>query len=1095
MSRLFFGFFIPVPSFHDVILGLGVFNCFYWPLDPSVYKCLRVHFAMGISYVDAPMQNKDIISLLHSPFKEWFVGKFGSFTLPQRHAFPIIHGRQSVLVSAPTGSGKTLSAFGSVLNEMLDLEAKGKLENRVYCIYVSPLKALNNDVEKNLKGPIKEIEDMLGRDVGLRVGVRTGDTTAYEKQKMVKNPPHILITTPESLAIVLSSVKFCEHLKGCEWLIVDEIHSLAENKRGVHLSLTMERLSRTCPGLTRIGLSATVSPLDEVAQFLVGSGDCKVVDVQFIKEYDFAVMSPVKNMIDTDQRIVQKKLYDQLDSLIQEHRTTLIFTNTRAATERIVHHLKDRFPKNYEQVEKGEVIGAHHGSLSKEHRSKLEKRLKEGKLKCVVCSTSLELGIDIGFVDLVVCLGSPKSVSRLLQRAGRAGHALDKVTKARVIVTDRDDLVECSVMLKAALEKKIDRIHIPRNCLDVLAQHVVGLCLEKDWEVGELYDFVRRSYCYHDLVFKDYIQILEYLSGHFTSLEERHVYAKIWYREGKVGRRGRMTRVIYMTNIGTIPDATSVMVKVGDEFIGTIEEAFLEKLKPGDVFVLGGSTYQFKYASGMVAQVGGVSSRPPSVPNWYSEMLPLSFDLANEIGKFRRLCEEYFYSNATREDTLNFIYKYLPVDESAGLALYSYFKEQYEFCGHIAHDRKLVLEYLDDEGGRRVIVHSLFGRRVNDCLSRALAYAISLLHKRDLEIGISDNGFYFRYDQPFDLFKVFDELHKSSLDRILKHAIDKSEVLRRRFRHCAGRSFMILRQYKGLHKRVGRQQVSSMILLKAVRMLDENFVILKEARREVLEDLMDIENAKRVLNELSSGRMQIATLQTGIASPFAFGLVLQGHLDIMRVEDRGEFLKRMHILVQEKISREKGSKRLLEVSKEVLSSVHFDKIAREEFASEDDLHPVQRAMLRDARKVEGISKGVRSELMWIIRGRKISDVDLYVLDNLVEMRDRVSWGSQLSDLIASLLDMREEFSVNDYCLQVMRNPDKKLALDKHKLLHNLQLVCKKLKVEPEVRSELLGSVEGAKISSGVQEWVREFCHSTVPKYCEDATFWHLRSLL
>lgn len=230
MSRLFFGFFIPVPSFHDVILGLGVFNCFYWPLDPSVYKCLRVHFAMGISYVDAPMQNKDIISLLHSPFKEWFVGKFGSFTLPQRHAFPIIHGRQSVLVSAPTGSGKTLSAFGSVLNEMLDLEAKGKLENRVYCIYVSPLKALNNDVEKNLKGPIKEIEDMLGRDVGLRVGVRTGDTTAYEKQKMVKNPPHILITTPESLAIVLSSVKFCEHLKGCEWLIVDEIHSLAENK-------------------------------------------------------------------------------------------------------------------------------------------------------------------------------------------------------------------------------------------------------------------------------------------------------------------------------------------------------------------------------------------------------------------------------------------------------------------------------------------------------------------------------------------------------------------------------------------------------------------------------------------------------------------------------------------------------------------------------------------------------------------------------------------------------------------------------------------------------------------------------------------------
>lgn len=1050
---------------------------------------------MGISYVDAPMQNKDIISLLHSPFKEWFVGKFGSFTLPQRFAFPVINNRENVLVSAPTGSGKTLSAFGSVLNEMLDLEAKGKLEDRVYCIYVSPLKALNNDVEKNLNGPLREIEEMLGREVNLRVGVRTGDTTAYEKQKMLKNPPHILITTPESLAIVLSSVKFFEHLHGCEWMIVDEIHSLAENKRGVHLSLTMERLGRVCPGLTRIGLSATVSPIEDVAQFLVGAGDCKIVDVQFIKEYDFAVMSPVENLIDTDSRVIQKKLYDQLDSLIQEHRTTLIFTNTRAATERIVHHLKDRFPKNYAQVEQGDIIGAHHGSLSKEHRYKLEQSLKEGKLKCVVCSTSLELGIDIGYVDLVICLGSPKSVSRLLQRSGRAGHALDKVTKARIIVTDRDDLVECSVMLKAALEKKIDRIHIPSHCLDVLAQHIVGLCLEKDWETDELYDFVKQSYCYRNLVYKDFIQTVEFLAGHFTSLEERNVYAKIWYREGKVGRRGRMTRVIYMTNIGTIPDATSVMVKVGDEFIGTIEEAFLEKLKPGDVFVLGGSTYQFKFASGMVAQVGGVSSRPPTVPNWYSEMLPLSFDLALEIGRFRRLAEEYFYSGAQREDILKFIYSHLPVDEAAGLALYSYFKEQYDFCGHLAHDKKLVLEYLEDEGGKRVIVHSLFGRRVNDCLSRALGYAISLLHKRDLELGISDNGFYFRYDKPFDLFKVFEEMQHSSLDRVLKHAIDKSEVLKRRFRHCAGRSFMILRQYKGLQKRVGRQQVSSMILLKAVRMLDEDFVILKEARREVLEDLMDIKNAKKVLEDLASGRMQIATLQTGIASPFAFGLVLQGHLDIMRVENRSDFLKRMHILVKEKISREKGSRRLLEVSKEVLSNIGNLQIPKTEFIGEDELHRVQQALLRDARLVEGISKGIRSELMWIIRGRKIDDVDLYVLDNLVEMRDRVSWGDQLADFISGLLDLREQFDVLKYCEQVMKNPDKRDLLDKHKLLHNLQLVCRKMKVEPEIRSELLASVEGQNIGAETLAWCRGFCNNTVPKYCEDATFWHLRSLL
>ncbi|OGM01406.1 ATP-dependent helicase [Candidatus Woesearchaeota archaeon RBG_13_36_6] len=860
-----------------------------------------------IEFKEKPDNDDQILNILHPYVRQWFFSKFKEFSLPQKFGVTEIHSRQNILVSAPTGATKTLTAFLSILNELVDSAEKGILENKIYCVYVSPLKALNYDIEVNLSEPLKEIEAIAGKTLGIRVAVRTGDTTPYEKSKMLKNPPHILITTPESLGIILSSLRFRDLLTKVEWCIVDEIHALAENKRGVHLSLSLERLQNLSSHICRIGLSATVAPLLEVGKYLVGNENgklrpCKIVDVQFIKKMDLKVLSPVPDLVDITHEDMHHQMYVLMDKLIQDHKTTLIFTNTRAATERVVHYLKEKFPKNYT----GENIGAHHGSLGKRLRQSIEKRLREGKIKAVVCSTSLELGIDIGYIDLVILLGSPKSVSRALQRIGRSGHRLHDTTKGRIIVLDRDDLVECSVLLKSAIEKKIDKIHIPSNCLDVLAQQIFGIAISQNIQIEELFAMVTNSHCFKDLKRKDFDEVIDYLAGKFASLEDRHIYAKIWYDEqtGMIGRKGKLARVLYMTNIGTIPDETKVQVKMGEQIIGTIEEAFLERLKRGDVFVLGGETYEFMFSRGMTAQVKPSTFRPPTVPQWFSEMLPLSFDLAMEIGKFRRLMEDKFSNNLNKEEILDFILKYLYVDQNGANAIYEYFKEQYLYA-QIPHDKRIVVETYKDERGIFYIFHTLYGRRVNDCLSRAVAFAVSRQQHRDVEIGINDNGFYLGTQKPIQVMSAFELIRADKLNLLMNIAIDRTEVMKRRFRHCATRSLMILKSYKGHTKKVGRQQVSSQILMNAVKRISKDFPILKEARREVLEDLMDITNTKKVLKEIEAKNIKIKQISTRIPTPFAFNLVTQGYADIMKMEERIEFLRKMHKLVLAKISLNK----------------------------------------------------------------------------------------------------------------------------------------------------------------------------------------------
>ncbi len=870
-----------------------------------------------IEVMQEPYTELQVKSILHPIVNDWFFSKFKEFTQSQLLAVYPIHSRKNVLVSSPTGSGKTLTAFLSVLNELIDSAQKGILEDKVYCVYVSPLKALGADVSVNLIEPLKQMEEQISKKLGIRIGVRSGDTTASEKQKMLKHTPHILITTPESLAIMINSPKFKEKMADIQWLIVDEIHALAENKRGTHLSMTMERVQRLSPALTRVGLSATIAPLEEIAKFLVGfkgdeARDCQIVDAQFVKNMDLKVISPVKSLIESEYALKHRKMYDAIHSLIQEHKTTLIFTNTRSATERVVHNLKEMFPAEY-----AERIAAHHGSLGKENRFKTEQELREGKLKVVVSSTSLELGIDIGYIDLVICLGSPKSVARFLQRSGRAGHQLHSTVKARIIVMDRDDLVECALLLKSAIEKKIDHVHIPTNALDVLAQHIFGIAINEIINIYDLFHLIKNSYCFHTLEWNNFFELIKFLSGQYVSLEERHVYARIWYDEesGNIGKKGKMARVVYMTNIGTIPEETYITVKVGEQIVGMIDEGFLERLRPGDVFVLGGNVYMFKFSRGMTAQVSTSVNRPPTVPNWFSEMLPLSFDLAMEISRFRRLMNERFAQKQSEEEITKFINEFLYVDEKAAASVYNYFYEQYHFS-KIPHDKKIVIESYEDRGRKYVIFHTLFGRRVNDCLSRSLAYVIGRSQHRDVEIGITDNGFYLAAEQHFNASRAFTLLKTENFRQILEDAIERSEVLQRRFRHCATRSLMILRQYMGQKKNVGRMHIGSRILFNAVKRISNNFPILQEARREVLEDIMDYEHAQQIIQGVINEKISVEEMPTDIPSPFAFGLIASGYSDVIKVEDKQEFLRRMHQEVMARIELKKGKKKLKEKEKQ-----------------------------------------------------------------------------------------------------------------------------------------------------------------------------------
>ncbi len=885
-----------------------------------------------ISYYPKPFSREESLGSLNGHLRKWFEGKYRDPTPPQLYSFKLIRDGHNLLITAPTGGGKTFSAFMSILSNLMDLAEAGELEDKIYCIYVSPLRALNNDVYKNLNKPIEDIYALLGESVKkITVGIRTGDTTQLERQRMLRRPPNILVTTPESIAILLNSPKFAEHLKSVRYVVIDEMHELANNKRGVHLSLSLERLSDLIGrDFLRVGLGATLSPLEDAAGFLVGykdgktERDCYIVDATWNKKMVYTTMCPVADIVNATDKSIEESTYRALNRIIKKNKTTLIFTNTRSGTERVIFNLMKKF--KYTEAE----VAAHHGSLSRELRLGVEEMLKKGALKCVVSSTSLELGIDIGYVENVVQIGSPKSVSRAIQRIGRSGHSFHDTAVGEIIAINRDDLVECAVMLDSARKRSLDTFATPRNALDVLAQHIVGMALTRKWKVDEAYDRVRQAYPYHTLSRKDFTNLLEYLSGSYVGLESRRVYGKIWYdeAEGAFGKRGALTRLIYYLNLGTIPDEVSVEVDTLDrKHIGSIAEEFLARLKPGDIFVLGGKLYRFDHSKEMKCYVSRSDAKFPTIPPWFSEQLPLTYELAIGIGKFRGALSQAMAKelkakrgvagmlrrNKVGGKASAAILDAMPVDANTKSSILSYFAEQMLFAKCVPNDRLMLIEKTTDEKEERnfIIFHSLYGRRINDALSRAFAIEAEEMFETDIGIMVNDNGFVIVTDSDLkvtgkDIERLVKSVSESDVAITIKSNVRRTEMMKRRFRHCAARGFMILRNYKGRKISVRKQQINSEALLGAVEEISSEFPILKETYREIMEDVMDLPRAKLVLKRLRSGEIEHRIMETPLPSPFAHAMVTFGEADIVIMKDRRKHMQELHRHVLDQIRKKYG---------------------------------------------------------------------------------------------------------------------------------------------------------------------------------------------
>lgn len=849
---------------------------------------------MNMLRSDRAYTKEEVMGVMEPLVSRWFDEKFERLSDPQSKAVPIIHDRKNVLVSSPTGSGKTLTAFMSIINELVRYQNEGTLEERIYCIYISPLKALANDINRNLNTPLQEMKEVAEangmKPPDIKVAVRSGDTSQYERQKMLKRPPHILITTPESLALILEAPKFREKLTRVEWLILDEIHDICDSKRGAFLSLTVERLQELCENrFTRIGLSATLAPMEDIAGFLGGCEDGEPREVTLVesdtkKELDLRVICPTEDMTALPSDMVNSMMYDTLKELVDNHETTLVFTNTRSGAESVVYKLKERGLDNIE---------VHHSSLGRETRLDVEERLKAGEIKCVVSSTSLELGIDIGSIDLVCQIGSPKSVAKGLQRVGRSGHSMGKVSKGRLLVFDLDDLVECAVMCRAAHRGDIDRVGIPENSLDVLAQTIVGMSLGSRWNVDDAYKLVTGAYCYRNLTKDSFISVLRYLG---SKDEYEGVYSKIWYdeEEGAFGRK-RGARMIYYLNVGTIPEEANYRVITGHGSVaGELSEKFVERLAPKDIFVLGGRSFEFVRSKGMSAYVKEASGRKPTVPSWAGEMLPRSFDLSMDIARFRGEAAGMLEKQG-EDELMERLVSDFDIDEGSAKSIISYFKEQKAVAGMIPDERTLsVEEYIDPSGNQRIVFHFPFGRRVNDALSRGYAYKISNITGANASVTMSDDSFMIGTSRKIDVSRIPGMLSSKELETILRKAVRNSEIFKLRFRHTAARSFMILRNYQGRPISVNRQQTRSSYLLDALGDM-ENMPVIEETYREVLEDDMDIKNARVILEALDSGDMTIDVQHfTGTPSPFAHSIILSGFSDIVLMEDRSALLRELH---------------------------------------------------------------------------------------------------------------------------------------------------------------------------------------------------------
>ncbi len=567
-----------------------------------------------IVYLDSPMESEPLYEQLCPPVRNWFRDKFPDFTEPQKLAIPSIMNKEHLLLCSPTGSGKTLTAFLSIIDNLVRLSLEQKLEKKVHAIYISPIKALANDIQRNLIGPLKEITEnyLPDRAQEIRVGLRTGDTSQSDRQKMLRKPPHILITTPESLAIAITSPRFQPIVSEVEYMIIDELHSMVSTKRGVHLSLTLSLLDTLLKNpVQRIGISATMEPLETVAEYLVSSDDreargqmtkVSIAKISGSRELDLDILITHPKFSDLPVMKILEYNIEAIADLISAHTTTLVFANTRKMTETIVQRLRPFL---------GDLVAGHHGSMDKNIRLDVERKLKLGHLRAVVTSSSLEMGIDIGSVDLVLQVGSPGDIATALQRIGRAGHHVGGIPRARFLPSSVDDLIELAALQAAIQTGDMDRLDFPQNCLDVVAQFMIGLVIINQLDIDEAYEIIVNSWSYRNFQYDDFIEVLDMLE------EERRVWVD--WEENIYGKRG-YSRMIYYTNIGTIaPDNSYLVFNAEGSILGQLSGSFVSNLRGGDVILLGGSTYRVTNIQGTRVNVTSVTGHRPTIPSWSGE--------------------------------------------------------------------------------------------------------------------------------------------------------------------------------------------------------------------------------------------------------------------------------------------------------------------------------------------------------------------------------------------------------------------------------------------------------------------------------------------
>lgn len=838
----------------------------------------------------------------HPLVREWFLTNIGSPTAPQRSGWPYILEGKSVLISAPTGSGKTFAAFLACIDHLVRKSIVGTLCNETEVLYVSPLKAVGNDVQKNLMEPLNAIIELAKvQDIAMEpinVAVRTGDTPAKERLGMLKKPPHILVTTPESLYILLTAEKSRQTLRTIKTIIVDEIHAVANDKRGAHLSLSLERLEAiTLQSPIRIGLSATQSPIDLIASFLTGTNRPRpaIINIGHAKHLELGVEVPLSELGAVTSNTQWEEIYDRIAELAKQNRSTLIFANTRRTAERTAHHLAERLGQDQ--------VLAHHGSLSRKLRLEAETKLKNGELKALVATASLELGIDIGTVDLVCQLGSPRSIAVMLQRVGRAGHWHGAISKGRIFATTRDELVECAALVYAIQNGDLDELIIPQEPLDILAQQIVASCATDDWHEDDLFKLVKNSFPYKDLLRETFNTLIEMLSEGIAGSRGR--YGAYLFRDrinGIVkGRRG--SRFTAITSGGAIPEngLFTVIAEPANTIVGTLDEDFAVESNRGDIILLGSTSWNIRRiesATGRVI-VEDAHGAPPSVPFWRGEAPARTNELSLIISDLRQIISDKLaldYSstdsidsiknNPLTFDALNWLKEHCKVDNAGAGQIIDYILQGRAILGAVPTQKTVIAErFFDESGGMQLIIHSPFGARINKAWGLALRKCFCRAFNFELQASATDNGINIALTEQhsFPLADVFNFLHVNTIKDVLIQAVLQSPLFATRWRWDAGRSLALVRFRNGKKIPPNILRMRSEDLLAAVfpdaAACQDNLngqdieppdhPLINEAMKDCLTEALDINGLIKVLDGIKNSEIGCIAVDTPTPSVFS----------------------------------------------------------------------------------------------------------------------------------------------------------------------------------------------------------------------------------